>query len=168
MTDRGNDPSVADLLVTNAPLPGVIECGTPINNGPQHWVLKAAVAALNKWVKDGIAPPTAPRLEISAGPPATILRDADGNGLGGIRTPQLEAPIATYTEQQSGSLLCALFGTTTPFTPARLQELYPQHADYVAAFDAAADAAVAAGFILAPDAALMKTSAAAADIPPAP
>lgn len=167
MTDQGDDPSVADLLVTATPLPGIIECPHPINAGPQHWVLKAAIAALDRWVRDGTAPAPAPRLELADGQPVALQRDALGNALGGIRTPQVDAPIATLSgDGQEGSILCLLFGTTVPFDRDTLLALYPDHAAYVAAFDAATDAAVAAGYILPPDAALMKASAAAADIPP--
>jgi hypothetical protein len=42
--------------------------------------------------------------------------------------------------------------------------LYPDHETYVSAFNAATDAAVAAGFILPPDAALMKTAAASSTV----
>jgi len=166
MTDRGDDPAVANLLVTTTPLPGVIECPIPINSGPQHWVLKAAIAALHGWVRDGVAPPSAPRLEVAAGSPVSLVRDAMGNAVGGIRTPQVDAPIATLSgDGQAGSLLCILFGTTVPFDAETLLALYPDHAAYVAAFNAATDAAVAAGHILPPDAELMKTAAAAAEIP---
>jgi hypothetical protein len=100
-----------------------------------------------------------------AGPPPAIVRDARGNALGGIRTPQVEVPIATLSgEGQTGTLLCILFGTTTPFDAATLAALYPDHASYVSAFNAATDEAVQAGFILPPDAELMKAAAAASDI----
>lgn len=45
-TDRG----AAKLVLTSAPVPGVT-CRAPINSGPPHFVLKAAVAALNRWVR---------------------------------------------------------------------------------------------------------------------
>ena len=99
------------------------------------------------------------------GYPVTIARDANGNVTSGIRTPQVDVPIATLSgEGQSGSIVCALFGTTLPFDAATLAALYADHAAYVAAFDAATDQAVQAGFILPPDAELMKAAAAQSDI----
>ena len=162
--DLGDSPDVANILLTTVPISGY-ECGQPINSGPQHFVLKAAIAALNEWVRYGRPPPTAPRLEISAGPPVVILRDVNGNALGGIRTPQLEVPVATLSgEGQSESLVCLIFGTTVPFDGAKLASLYADHEAYVSAFNAATDRAVQEGFILPADAELMKAAAAASDI----
>jgi hypothetical protein len=162
-TDLGNSPDAARLVVTSTPVPG-FQCAAPINSGPQHFVLNAAIAALNQWVRGGAPPPSAPRLEVTAGPPIAIVRDANGNALGGVRTPQVDVPIATFSGDGKGSVLCLLFGTTTPFDAATLASLYPDHDAYVAAFNGATDRAVQAGFILQPDAALMKAAAAAADL----
>jgi hypothetical protein len=154
--DLGNDPNVVALVVTTDPVPGFIHCDTPVNSGPQHWVAKAGLAALIKWVRTGKAPKSAPRLDASAGPPAVINRDANGNALGGIRTPQVDVPIATFTGEQSGSLICQIFGTTTPFDEVKLASLYPTHKAFVAKYNKALKRAVKKGWILKPDAKLMK------------
>lgn len=161
--DVGTDFHVADVLETGnaAPIPGLITCDSPINSGPQHWVLKAAIAALERWVRDGEAPPTAPRLETAGDPPAYVV-DELGNVRGGIRTPYLDAPIAVLSGLgQTGSSFCQIFGTTVLFEPATLASLYPDHETYVAAVNASTDQAIAAGFILEPDGALIKAAAAA-------
>jgi len=156
-TDRGDSPEVARIVLTSEPIPGLISCPRVINSGPQHWVGKAAIAALRRWVHEGVEPPLADRIEVADGPPPFIARDARGNALGGVRTPYVDAPIAKLSgEGQTGTLLCLLFGTTVPFDEATLAELYPMPGDYDAAFDAATDAALAAGFLLPEDAALMK------------
>ncbi|MEO8605150.1 MAG: alpha/beta hydrolase domain-containing protein [bacterium] len=160
MSDLGNSPDVAKLVVTADPIPGIISCSSPLNSGPQHWVLKAAIAALDSWLRDGTAPPTAPRIAVASGPPSAIQRDANGNALGGIRTSYVDVPLATLSgEGQSGSGFCAIFGTTVPFDAEKLQALYPTHADYVAAVVSSTDAAVDAGFVLPPDGELIKTFA---------
>lgn len=160
-SDLGNSPDAANLILT---LPG-LPCAFPVNSGPQHFVLKAAISALNRWVRDGTPPPSAPRLDVVAGPPIAVQRDMYGNARGGIRTPQVDAPIATIAgEPQLGSSICALFGITLPFDQATLRSLYRNHAAYVTAFNQATDAAVGAGFILPADAELMKTAAAESDI----
>jgi len=152
-------------VITSAPVPGIITCGTPINSGPQHFVLNAAFAALDRWVRTGKPPPHAPRLRVAAGPPRTLTRDARGNALGGIRTPQVDVPIATLSGQgQTGSIFCILFGTTTPFDAATLASLYPSHDAYVSAFDEATKRARRAGFIVKPDAELMEHVAASSAI----
>ncbi len=161
--DLGDSPDVANLVLITEPVPG-FTCREPINSGPQHFVLKAAVASLNKWVRDGTPPPKAPRLEVSKRLLFPILRDVHGNASGGIRTPQLDVPIATLSgEAQGGSLFCLLFGSTVPFDDAKLASLYPDHESYVAAFNEATDRAVHGGFILPEDATLMKAAAAASE-----
>jgi len=163
--DLGNSPAAADLLITSSPLPGLIDCGAPINSGPQHFVLDAAIAALNRWVRRGTPPPRGPRLEVTAGPPPVIVRDAHGNALGGIRTPEMDVPIATLSGGgQSGSLLCLLLGTTVPFDAATLASLYPGHGAYVGKFDRATRRAQRAGFVRRHDAKLMAASAAASNV----
>ncbi|HKE92606.1 MAG TPA: alpha/beta hydrolase domain-containing protein, partial [Gemmatimonadales bacterium] len=135
----------------------------PINSGPQHWVLNAAIAALDRWVRGGDPPPMAPRLDVAGDPPAYALDDL-GNVRGGIRTPYVDAPLAVLSGLgQTGSGFCGIFGTTVCFDEAMRTTLYPTAADYSAAVNEATDRAVAAGFILEPDGALIKGAAAASD-----
>jgi hypothetical protein len=163
-SDVGDSPDVAQPIVTASPIPGFVECGLPINSGPQHFVLKAAVAALEKWVRRGKAPKSAPRLELTTEPAVAIAVDEHGNAVGGIRTPAVDVPIATYTGVQPGTLLCRLFGTTTLFDDAKLASLYPAHADFVKAHNKALRRATKAGWILKKDAKLLKKWAASAAI----
>ncbi|HSP99055.1 MAG TPA: alpha/beta hydrolase domain-containing protein [Candidatus Dormibacteraeota bacterium] len=158
--DTGNSIEFAKLLITKDPVPGLLTCSEPINSGPQHFVLNAAVAALERWVRDGTPPPVSPRLEVDAGPPPAIVRDARGIALGGIRTPAVDVPLAVLSgDPQMGSLFCSLFGTTTPFDAATLTTLYGDTATYAAAVAASTAGAVDAGFILPPDAALIDGAA---------
>ena len=64
-------------------------CGQ-INTGPQAEVLRAGLERVRAWVQDGTAPPAAPLLEVDAD--GEIVRDDDGNALGGIRTPTSTRP----------------------------------------------------------------------------
>ena len=145
---------------------GVITCDKPINAGPQHYVLNAALRRLDQWVRRGRVRggPTSPRLQVEASPP-TIARDALGNALGGIRTPQVDVPIAALSGfGQSGSGFCGIFGTTVPFDAATLARLYPSHARYVAAVAKAARRVVRAGFLVDVDAAVIRATAKASTI----
>jgi hypothetical protein len=163
-SDVGNSPSVADIVVTASPIPGILDCDKPINSGPQHFVLNAAFAALNRWVREGIPAPSAPRLQVTGSPP-DIARDPRGNALGGIRTAHVDAPIAALSGSgQTGGSFCRIFGTTAPFDDATLATLYPSHAAYVSAVNQATDRAVRAGFVLAPDAKLIKAAASSSQI----
>ncbi len=80
---------------------------------------------------------------------------------GGIRTPHVDAPVATLSGLgQTGSNFCTIFGTTKPFDAATLAAKYPTHAAFVKAWNAATDKAVKAGFLLAADAKNIKAAAA--------
>ena len=116
-------------------------CGS-INDGPEHYIVRAAFAALNAWVVDGTQPPHSPAIKVIGG--TTIARDAHGNAIGGIRTPAVDVPTETLSGEYdpSKSVICSLFGSRTPFTAATLKQLYPTHADYVTKVKASAAAAV--------------------------
>jgi hypothetical protein len=167
-----NDPGRAALDTTYLPpqtsIFGVITCARPINQGPQHYVLNAALRRLNRWVRRGkvSGDPFSPRLEVIPGPPPEIVRDAFGNALGGIRTPQVDAPIATLSGlgQPAGGGFCGLFGTTVPFEPATLASLYPTHDAYVKAIVRSARRTARAGFIIRIDTTAIKAAALDSDI----
>lgn len=150
-SDLGDTPDAAAVIVNAEPIPGIIRCESPVNSGPAHFVLKAAYAALDRWVRSGEAPPAGPPIAVS-GSPAAIERDRFGNAKGGIRTPHLDVPIATLSgEGQTGGAFCALFGTTTPFDGATLRALHGSESAYAAAVREAAARAVAEGWILPAD-----------------
>ena len=140
----------------------IIKCDSPFNTGPMTYVLRASIDALER-----AGSSTAPRHRRRRGcrRPATTAApfalDADGNVKGGIRTPQVDAPVATLSGLgQTGSSFCSIFGTTKPFDATTLAALYPSHAAFVKAWNAATDKAVKAGFILAADAKDLKAAAA--------
>ena len=121
----------------------------PVNAGPQHYVLHAAVRALQAWVRDGVRPPASPRLELEGDGFAV---DEHGNARGGIRTPHVDVPTAVLSGLgNSGAPLAFLSGRTEPFDRDRLVELYGTKADYLARFRAAAADAVSAGFLVPED-----------------
>ncbi|ORW73882.1 alpha/beta hydrolase domain-containing protein [Mycobacterium saskatchewanense] len=125
-----------------------------INFAPQHhYVLQAALDALNAWVRTGAPPPEAPPLDVTdSGQPMPVL-DANGLALGGVRTPWVDVPIArTSGFGGDDSVMSAIFGSGEPFDAATLNRLYPDGAaEYLARFGAALDAAIQAGFILPAD-----------------
>jgi hypothetical protein len=142
---------VADLaaLIENAEPPG-IPVEVPINSGPQmHYVLQRAFDALDRWIRAGAAPPSAPRLDVDGGTSAT---DRLGIGTGGVRTPWVDVPTRVLSGLGQPGNLTDLFGTTRPLDPAALRERYPGgRADHAREFAAATRAAVDAGFLLEAD-----------------
>jgi len=114
---------------------------------------------LNQWISSGQAPASAPRLSLNSDGTAFDL-DEFGNAKGGIRTPYVDAPVAVLSGLgQKSDSFCRLYGTTALFDEATLARLYPDRASYVNAIDKATDAAVDAGYLLPPDAALIKQRA---------
>jgi hypothetical protein len=154
-TDYGFDPGYASVTENKTPF----NCAVPVNSGPQRFVVSAALAALRNWILDGTAPSIAPRIEVTEAP-LNVRRDTFGNALGGIRTPYVDVPVATLSaDGQPVGNLCTLFGSTTLFGTALLNQLYSSHEDYVAKVEASVSAAVAKGFLLPADAAMINQSA---------
>ena len=144
---------------------GIITCEKPINAGPHTYVLRAAVRALDSWIRTGVAPPVTPKLQNDAELIGFEL-DEFGNALGGIRTPHVDVPVAALSGVgQSGGSFCGLFGTTASFSDDRLAASYVDRADFRAKWDASVEAAVASGAILAEDADAVKASAAGYPLP---
>jgi len=161
-SDAGNDPSIANVLEVTSPYPGILECPLPINSGPQHFIAKAAIHQLDRWVRTGVAPAAAARLEIAGDPPAFVL-DELGNVKGGVRTPYVDVPVAALSGlgQPATPIVTSLLGTTRLFDKATLCRLYPDHGTYVTAVEKSTDTAVQAGFLMPEDGELIKAAAAA-------
>jgi hypothetical protein len=112
-----------------------------------------------------VKPPSAPPIESTT--------DQYGNVKGGMRLPDLDVPIATYTKSNTAkgfldilsAFACGLSGSVVRFTPDRLMQMYPTHDDYVQKYKQAADKAVAAGFMLAADRDIAVAEAMKAAIP---
>jgi len=114
---------------------------------PNRFVYNAAVDALVQLNRTGRQPPHAPPMHVLTVTPPSIARDQFGNGLGGIRLAEMEAPIA-----HEGGETCGLGGTHRPFDTDTLDALYANHGAYVSQVVHAASASVAAGFVLPEDA----------------
>lgn len=140
------------------------------NPYPFAYVADAAFADLTKWLDHGTPPPRAARIGVSNASAGTIERDRFGNALGGVRTPFVDFPTATYSPIDSSthdtqlSGLCPLMGFSVPFSQTTLRALYPSHADYVARVTRETDELVHEGFWVASDAAQVVTQAAASDV----
>jgi len=135
---------------------------SPINSGPhQHYVLNAAFAQLERWVRDGTPAPEAPRLAATDATAAELVRDAHGIARGGIRTPWVDAPSCVLSgESPGGEGFLFLFGRTREFDAPTLARLYPGgEQEHVERFDAATAAALAGGFLLEADAAEIRALA---------
>ena len=148
-------------------------CKEPINTAPHHAVVKAALHALTRWVRDGVVPPQSPAIELGNPSDADpIVRDSHGIAKGGIRLPEVEVPTATITGQRNDVMeaapgaqnFCFLFGRTVLFERATISSLYPSHDAYVDRFSKATDALERAGYFLKPEADAAKAAARASHV----
>ncbi len=157
--DNGSAP-LKDIVAAYAPTNMLMgqQLGHYINFAPQHhYVVQAAIAALNTWVTAGEAAPVAPPIEMrESGLPQPVL-DSQGLAQGGVRTPWVDVPIARTSgggawESDTESLMSAIFGSGEPFDEATLGRLYPGGAtEYLDSFTVALDTAIGSGFILPAD-----------------
>jgi len=145
-----------------------VSCLNPGPSDVEDWaVFHAGYAALDRWVTQGVEPAAAPPIEVSSpGPLATIVRDADGIALGGIRLPKITVPVARNNGENGPadltnplSAFCVLYGTHAPFDEAKLDSLYPSHGAYVSRVSQATSELVDEGYVLREDAQTLLTDA---------
>jgi len=125
-------------------------CPRPVNTGQQAYVVRAALRHLDAWARGGDAAPSADRLAVVDG---AFAHDEVGNTRGGVRTPAVDAPVALLRgdTDPDAPVICQLFGSTLPLGDAVLRGLYADRDAYLAAYAAATDAAIDAGFVLPED-----------------
>jgi Alpha/beta hydrolase domain len=105
------------------------------------FVFNASFAALDQWTRKGVPAPRATRIELKdAGTPqASIVTDKLGHGLGGVRTPFIDVPDATYFTNSPGPGTCREMGHKTTFDTAKIAELYGNRQSYAKRFSETVD-----------------------------
>jgi hypothetical protein len=101
----------------------------------------AALASLDRWVRRGTPAPRAERIAATDGGTsgARFVTDQFGNAVGGVRSPSLDVPAATYHPSRTGPMTCRSLGYTTPFESARLDALYGSSKSYATKVAASVD-----------------------------
>jgi hypothetical protein len=124
------------------------------------FVFNASFAALDQWVRKGTPAPRALRLEIKdAGTPqASVATDKLGHGLGGVRTPFIDVPDATYLTNSPGPGTCREMGHKASFDAAKINELYGSRKNYSGRFVEAVDRLVKERWLTEGDARRLKQS----------
>jgi hypothetical protein len=156
-----NYPAVADLAAAGVPplsdhwiFPG--ECAphhVAMNDFPQPYLFAGAFANLEAWVRHGTTPPKGAAIELRGD---TALTDEFGNARGGVRTPWVEVPNATFHPVMTGGgstpFRCDDNGYWTPLPWKRLEQAYGTYDSYATRFRAAVDRMAAERWVTAADA----------------
>jgi hypothetical protein len=142
-------PTVADQKKTGFeaflhswPFPDQCEQETALLRVPiMTYALDAAYANLTRWVRDGVPAPRAERVAVENGgtPQARVVLDQHGNAVGGVRTPHLDVPTATYYTSTRGPGLCGNLAHKEDFGWAKLNSLYGSPDGYAAKLAASVD-----------------------------
>lgn len=162
-------PLLARDRVTTAPT----ACARPAPSRiPKKYTYNAAFDHLDAWVRASVPPPISPRIAYTG---SLIVRDTDGNALGGIRLSEHEIATAENSATNSpdpavppaqnlGGFFCGLFGTHVPFSDARLSQLYRNKGRYVSQVARVNEANVDAGYILTIDSEISTSNAARSSV----
>jgi hypothetical protein len=141
-------------------------CTHPMNNLRFVDVNDSALHALDRWISDPHARPATPPLLQAAADGSGYVRDANGIAVGGIRLPQVTAPVGVLEGTRSPETgTCNLSGNFTPFSADKLKVLYPSHGSFVRTYTAAVRTTQRQGFIQPYDATVSIAQAAASPTP---
>ncbi len=150
-------------------------CQYRMNDFPfeQQWHL--AIGTIERWASQKAghgsrwSPPHGQRIRLNAD--GTIAKDAFGNDAGGVRSPAVDVPVATYFDTNlplpgdRGFCSNTTVGHVEPFSKATLKQLYPTHADYVHKVERSALRLQRQGWLLPADARTAIRTAERSDIP---
>jgi len=154
--------SSADIVAAGRDVPPQSCDQGPRSRFPSDIFFNAALDDLDRWVRDGIAPPRSNPIVVQRGEP---VLDEFGNVQGGLRSPFLDVPTSTWFGTATGASFCFIAGYEVPFDQARLDALYSSHEDYVAKVTADVVQLQEDGFLTDYDAAELIREAEESDVP---
>ncbi len=124
---------------------------------------RAALHSLQRWMEGGEPPLHQPRLQKFGTPPA-LPRDDHGNATGGIRWPDVEAPLGTHVGIGPAGGLEHLMGRTIPFPVDKIKALYGTRDRWLDRVSGALDRLVETGVVLPDDASTFLIAASTKDM----
>jgi Alpha/beta hydrolase domain len=123
--------------------------GLPVVEGRNtivwDYIARAGLERLVEWIDAKSAPVVIPPITLGE---SGIVRDEVGNALGGVRMPDVVAPLAIHAGMKSELSPAALMGESTPLSPERIRELYVDATDFNTRWDGAVDDLVELGLVL--------------------
>jgi hypothetical protein len=157
-------PTAADLAIAGFAPPAEGLCIEPRGDYPVGLAFNAIWQQYADWLANATPPSSLARIQTDAD--GQVVRDANGNALGGWRLPQIDLPLAAYAgsgtpreDSERARSSCALTGVMRPFDAAKLKELYRNRAEYLRQFNAAVDLAVTERRLTAADGDALKAPA---------
>ena len=130
---------------------------------PFHYVIRAVLDHLKKWIRYGIPAPKSAYIEMEGEyPDADFVLDEHGNPKGGVRSPYVDVPVCTYTWKDEPG---AVRNIITPFSPEKLKSLYPTHDVYLRKVVKSVMEMIQNGFLLPEDASAIIMEAMDAAVP---
>ncbi len=106
---------------------------------PFDFFMNGGFANLKSWVQSGKAPVKVPLIKTKSVPdiPFPVAEtDKYGNAIGGLRSPYVDVPVATYYASSTPlipalAIVCWLSGYKVPFEKEMLNKLYPNRTIYI-------------------------------------
>src|SRR6202034_500553 len=112
--------------------------GLPVVEGRNtivwDYIARAGLERLVEWIDTKSPPVTIPPITLGEG---RIARDDVGNAHGGVRVPDVVAPLAVHAGMKSELSAAALMGESTPLSSERIRDLYVDAADFNKRWDGA-------------------------------
>jgi hypothetical protein len=164
----GPSPGEMEKLGIAAPAPKCIGADKyGITDFHFEYLMNAAFANLDAWARSNIPPPGAQVIETGPGkndPNPEVKLDKNGNAIGGLRSPDLDVPVAVFhtkskpaDEKSSG--FCASQGYKVPFEKEKIIALYPTRENYLSKVNSVVDSMVKARFLTETDGRKIKKEA---------
>jgi hypothetical protein len=126
-----------------------ISAGLPVveerNTIVWDYVARAGLERLVEWIDAKTPPASIPPITLVDG---AIARDEIGNALGGVRLPDVVAPLAVHAGMKSELTAVALMGESIPLSAERIGEIYPDEATFQKTWDGAVDDLADLGLVL--------------------
>ena len=119
----------------------------PLSRMPFYEVGNAAGDALVRWMTEGTPPPIGPPIEFTSSSPPVIARDTLGLARGGIRLPDIVAPLALNTGTELGPGVLPALRHVHPVRRRHAPPALRHRGDWISAFTQASRDAYKAGFI---------------------
>ncbi len=153
-------------FLSNWPLGYNCEVDIPMADHPVFtYAANATLENIDRWVREGVPAPRADRIGVRNGgtAQAAFVKDEYGNAVGGVRSPYLDVPAATFHAKTPGPAVCGNLLRLEPFSWPQLESLYGSPAGYAANVAESVDRLVGERWLTASDGEKIKREAAGLD-----